>query len=91
MTARSDGLVVELWVSALKLVDAAVLSRIGYVLLSVVPVIIVGGVVWRHDGWFAIIENADNLAAVAALVQWVLFTLRRHALLRPAAQSTPAP
>ena len=55
------------------------LSRIGYVLLSVVPVLVVGVIVWLHDGWFAVIENADNLSVVAAAVQGALFLLRRGA------------
>ena len=67
------------WVSVRRAVDAAALSRIGYILLSVVPVLVVGGIVWLHEEWFAVIENADNLGVIAAAIQAAVIMLRRDA------------
>jgi hypothetical protein len=56
-----------------------VLSRTGYSLLSIIPVLGVGATVCVHDGWYAIIENADNLSVVAGATQAALILLRSKA------------
>ena len=68
-----------LWASVCRAADVTLQSRIGYTLLSVIPVLGVGAAVWLHDGWFAVIENADNLSVVAAAVQGALIMLSRGA------------
>lgn len=80
-----------LWSSTLGAVEAVVLSRTGTVVLSVIPVLGVGVTVWLHSGWFAVIENADNLSVVAIAVQGGLLMLRRWARRRrrPGPASSP--
>ena len=59
--------------------DAVLLSRVGYLLLSALPVLGIGATVWAEAGWFDIITNLDNFSVVAAATQAVLIPLRRDA------------
>jgi hypothetical protein len=72
---------------ACEVMDTVVLSRLGHAVVSTLPVLGVGATVWLYEGWFAVIENLDNVAVVAAAVQAALIAVRRGARRRRAARS----